>query len=286
MEYQVENTVRLRTQSPHPNLYSWFLEEADASGKVLGPEYVPWDYSLSFEVRNFRLIKGVTIGEDRQNKGADVIRADLFPDLTDRRGTRSYSFFGTNRQVGHFTIRVVKSDKEACHVFGTISYESEWDFQTSISGDVVDLTVELPAERYEELAKFVHDGHTKGTVTLDRVNGFYSGWSPSIRTTHIKILSSIKDQRVQLEDGSTNAPPMIGKVGVFNIEFEKRNVAEAVVSLPDTSNEVVDEERPADPQLLDQLKAGLAALERKVSRLATPLWIAVAALVAILLTRH
>ena len=62
---------------------------------------------------------------------------------------------------------------------------------------------------------------TSGAVRLKGVSGFYSEWSPSIRTDRIKILANSKDQRLQNPEQLAFDPPALGYVQEFQISFRQ-----------------------------------------------------------------
>lgn len=62
---------------------------------------------------------------------------------------------------------------------------------------------------------------TSGVVRLKGVSGFYSEWSPSIRTDSIKILANSKDQRLQNPERLDFDPPALGYVREAEITFRQ-----------------------------------------------------------------
>ncbi|MEJ7013767.1 hypothetical protein [Sinorhizobium meliloti] len=290
MEYKVENTVRLNTKSPHSSLYKWFLEEFDPAGKRIGAHYIPWGWSLHFDVRNLAVRKSLDLSDDKPGQVSEMIVGTLIPERGGRRGTVSYSFFGTTRKVGSFTLRIYKSedDTEARQVWGSISYEAEFEFRNELTPDAVEVILQLPATKFDHLAKFIEDGRSKAWVTLKMVHGFYADWSPSIITDHIKILGNLTDQRVQIEDGADVTPPTLGKLGDFAMYFQKGGKAPAEedqAPTGDAPSSALAVEEPPETMNPKELAAALAKVEAKLAKLSTPLWIAAVALIVSLLTR-
>jgi hypothetical protein len=287
MDYQVENSVRLSTKSPHSNLYQWFLEEFDPAGKKLGSDYIPWGWSLYFDVKNLAVRKSFELSEDKPGKTADTITGTLTPERSGRRRTVAYSFFGTKRTVESFSLRILKSEqeKEARQVWGSIAYESEFEFRNELAPDAVEVIVQLPAAKFDDLAKFAEDGRSRAVVMLKLVHGFYSEWSPSIRTDHIKILGNLKDQKIKIEEGAGVQPPTLGKVGDFAIHFQKGGTLSDEVERENIPSPALDVEEPGETLTPKHLAVAIAKFEAKVSKLSTPLWIGAGALIASLLIR-
>ncbi|MBX5164827.1 hypothetical protein [Rhizobium sp. NZLR4b] len=286
MDYQLENTVRTSTKSPHPNLYSWFIEELDATGKKIGPDYKPWGSNLHFNAKNLRVYRGLTL-EDGKAKASDGIIGALIPSEGRRHGAVTYSFLGTSRPVEQITLRIYKSEdeREVCALWGSVAYVSEWDFEDVRTPDTLEVQLFLAPSRFEDLAKFIEDGQAKGGITIRHVEGVYAQWSPSIQTDSIKLLGSIEDQNLQIEPGADHIPAVLGKVGHFEYRFHKGGRWEEVVS----NNDTTGNEEPPAPGLVaavPDLGPNLAALQAKVARLSIPLWIAaIAAVVSVFVHR-
>lgn len=282
MEYQLENPVRVSTKSPHESLYTWFIEELDSVTKEVSPHYVPWGWNLYFDAKDLTVIRSLEFEADKPSDVSEHIHGRLFPQATDRRAAASYSFFGTSRKIESFTIRIVKSkdDKESFYIFGSPSYEHEWDFENLLQGDTAEVEVVLPAVRFERLASFIEAGPAKGIVTLGGVQGFYSEWSPSIRTKNIKILANLKDQKVTAEGAAEVTPPVLGKIGSFSCRLLKGDGATAKVETENVEPSIF-EERPA----LAAPSVDMTSLEKKLSKLTLPLWIAVGLLFVSLFVR-
>lgn len=285
MEYHLENPVRVSTKSPHESLYRWFVEELDSATKKVSPHYVPWGWNLYFDAKDLTVIRSLEFEADKASDVSEHIHGRLVPQYSDRRAAATYSFFGTNRKIESFTIRIVKSkdERESFHVFGSASYEHEWDFENLLQGDIVEIEVVLPASRFERLASFIESGTPKGVVMLGGVHGFYSEWSPSIRTNEIKILTNLKDQKVATEGAAEVDPPVLGKIGSFSFRLLKGEGATGKIEPDDTEADPpsIFEERLAPPTP----SFDLSTLEKKLSKLTLPLWIAVVLLVVGLLLK-
>ena len=131
----------------------------------------------------------------------------------------------------------------------------------------------LPASRFECIARFIESGSPKGIVILGGVHGFYSEWSPSIRTKNIKILANLKDQKVTKDGADEIEPPVLGKIGSFSFRLLKATGATAKVEAEDNEADrsSIFEERPASPAPF----VDITKLEKALSKLAMPVWIAV-----------
>jgi hypothetical protein len=71
--------------------------------------------------------------------------------------------------------------------------------------DSVQVYVHVSPENFDRLMQFVKFPRPTGAeIRLTGVSGFYSEWSPSIRTDNIKILANAKDQRLENPQGIRN----------------------------------------------------------------------------------
>ena len=54
-------------------------------------------------------------------------------------------------------------------------------------------------------------------IRLRGVSGFYSEWSPSIRTNNVKVLTASKEQVIITEGSCEITPPRLGDVDEFDM---------------------------------------------------------------------
>lgn len=48
LDFHLDRKVALNQDSKHQSLYKWSLQEHDDDGKQLGPDQVPWEWSVEF----------------------------------------------------------------------------------------------------------------------------------------------------------------------------------------------------------------------------------------------
>jgi hypothetical protein len=235
MEYHIDNRVVLSTEREHKSLYSWSIKEFDEKGKQIGGDQIPWEWSLNFEVIELSSIHGVQIKagddisdeEETQTQTVEITEAlhgKLRPSVEMRRAG-AYSLFGTQRRIEHFDLLIYKvagDVREYCRLWGSPSYTSEWDFQDLTEPDSVQIYIYLSPEKFDQVSTLVKlPVATSVGVRLKGVSGFYSEWSPSIRTDRIKILANSKDQRLQNPEQLDFDPPALGYVQEFQISFRQ-----------------------------------------------------------------
>lgn len=130
--------------------------------------------------------------------------------------------FGTDRRIEDITLSVypaLDGDDKICRVLGDVSYTTESDFRDETSEDYIVFAVYISAERFSYIAsKIDRKALDGGTFRVDGVSGFYSDWSPSISTYHVKVLTDdAKNHPVEVPAGCAIDPPRLGAVGQFDL---------------------------------------------------------------------
>ena len=232
MEYLRDTRVLLSAERENKSLYPWSIREFDMAGKQIGNDQIPWDWSLRFDVTE--LIPHFTLKlENEQDSGeqrtiktevAEYLFGKLRPSETSREAG-VYSMFGTKRTINEFGLFIYKAmeGEDRCSMWGSLSYTSDWDFEDVTQEDSVQIYIHLTAEKFERLIKFVTFPRPTGaTVRLKGVSGFYSGWSPAIRTDSIKILANAKDQGLENPERLSFDPPSLGHVEEFDLTLKQQ----------------------------------------------------------------
>ena len=210
MEYNLDTRVVLSSEREHKNLYSWSIKEFDEKGTQVGRDHIPWNWGLRFEVielhpsYSLQMKEGEASGEEGSgyelSEVSEYLYGKLIPSVESRKAG-IYSMFGTTRrridQFGLFIYKAKEGESECCRLWGSASYTSEWDFQNVTEPDSVQVYVYLTSE-IDQLMNLVKvPVATEVTIRLSGVSGFYSDWSPSIRTDSIKVLANAKDQQLE-----------------------------------------------------------------------------------------
>ncbi|WP_298256221.1 hypothetical protein [Bradyrhizobium sp.] len=235
MEYNLDHRVVLSTEREHKSLYSWSIKEFDAHGKQIGHDQIPWDWSVAFEVLELSTSYTLEMKKDDGAHDTDAplsseVREYLYGRLrpsVERREAGFYSMFGTRRRIDRFSFFIYKAkdDKnEYCQLSGSASYTAEWDFEDVTEPDWIQLSIVVSPERFEQLMNLVKlPAATGATIRLRGVDGFYSEWSPSIRTESIKVLASVQDQQLMNSENLDLVPPVLGNVQEFELSLRKQH---------------------------------------------------------------
>lgn len=290
MEHHLDYKVTLGTEPEHKNLYKWFLSESGENVSKYNRDQIPWAWTLYFAVTELTLVTGTEAECEHDSDTSKItskehIVARMEPGLIrDGRLQRenSYSMFGTNRRIKTFDLQIrPASDEESqgCSAWGCVSYTAELDFRMDTQPDMVSFYLTVSQERFDRYVQQIRENSlTSALFRVGRVAGFYSGWSPSISTSNIKVLTSDhKDHPVEIPSGCEIVPPRLGFVG----EAELLLYTERKFNLPpledfdddkdeDTVSAVLEEK--SNPDL--QLQALLVQELRRTNRfLKTMLWI-------------
>lgn len=307
MDYHLDHRTRLSQEGEYKNLYSWSLQEVATNGEQIGLDQVPWRWSLNFYASELRYTKEVKIKREsapedipRTSEGvssAESIYAVLHSGKPSANGTfvheATYSMFGTNRQIENFSLVIQPLEgvesKDACVVWGGISYTSEVDFRTETEDDILQIYVTVSSERFNELRDLVN--HVRPDVfliRLGRVAGFYSEWSPSVTTNRIKVLTDETEHKVEVPEGCEVTPPRLGGVGEFSLTMMSRNSLELGRDSDESSkvDELTDRNEkgfPEPAQRRDALVERLAGNQIVLVKLKWPIWLIVVLLLLLLL---
>jgi len=237
MDYHLEKDIRLNTESENEVLYSWYLQECDKDGKTIGPKQVPWAWDLIFTASELRYSTSIKLEDqnsDEESEGlkdSELITATLHSGYCSDGETLdqevNYSMFGTDRKLNDFTLRIYKLDDdesdEGCQVYGVVSYTAEIDFYYETEDDVIEINLMLKPKRFNTIAELIKAKALDiVTLRLGYVDGFYSEWSPSIRTDSIKILAKGDEQKVIRGDDNDISPPRLGEVMEFHLSITQR----------------------------------------------------------------
>jgi hypothetical protein len=303
LEYNLDNRVVLSTEREHKNLYSWSIKEYDDKGKQIGRDQIPWPWNLTFEVielipyYRLQINKGDVLAEgDTVSQPSEVeeyLYGKLLPSVEGRRAG-IYSMFGTRRRVNQFGLFIYKAKEdqsETCRLWGSVSYTSEWDFENVTEPDSLQVYVYLAPLKFDQLMSLVKVPVATGLmIRLSGVHGFYSDWSPSIRTDSIKILANANDQQLKNPENLTFEPPALGLVREFQISLKKES---PLILQPKTPDEDVEQEnmetsaqplsKRDDAQFRSAILSQIASLKKNFGKLQLVLWLIFVAIVLHLL---
>lgn len=216
MEFHLDRKVAF-AQVEDTTLYNSCLKEFDDSGDQIGPDFIPWNYSLYFTAREVRFQDELNIERSHRHETTELLTSvehkqriivslkPGFPNESWHRRT-TYSMFGTGRTISNFRliIEALSGDEkpEHCVAWGTPSYTTEIDFRREKTDDQVDFHLYVKPETFARYSSFVDASAVESIVfCVGFVSGFYAEWSPLISTNEIKVLTSDPEHKVDgLED--------------------------------------------------------------------------------------
>jgi hypothetical protein len=181
--------------------------------------------------------------------------------------------FGTDREVEKISlsIRSVEEDAtEDCTVWGFVSYTAEIDFVDEREDDCVDIQLRLKTSRFQRIVEAISSGAIDSlSLHISGVHGFYSGWSPSIKTDLVKILTDdLEVHKVQTPEGAAFIPPRLGLVNECDIYTYKRAGLDNSQFMQ--KNDFYDEESEIEPQKSEE-DARVVQLRQQYSKMFKPL---------------
>jgi hypothetical protein len=235
MERNLELKVKSNQSTELKSLYKWCLNEYDSNDKKVDGDYIPWAWSCYFTSDQLRVVRNIELNRyDEEYELADKPRSEykatIFADLRSGRPDKtsfwdrvSYSMFGTNRVIEKFHLSIHKaidqSELQGCRVYGIPSYDSEDDeFRKTTEDDFFGIDLYIKEDEFNEILEAIESKKASSAlIRISGVSGFYSYWSPTINTSHIKILTSY--HTVENEEGSPISPTHVATVDEFSMSL-------------------------------------------------------------------
>jgi hypothetical protein len=241
VEFHLERGLRLDIETEHKSLYKWSINEIDAKGQQVGRDQIPWSWTLYFTATSCVLDDSIdidvkpqmqteeTTAAEREIVQRRVIRVALRPGHPRDDGySTTYTMFGSDRTIKSFELNIHPladaSKQEYCTAWGTVSYTAEVDFRNETTDDHITFYMFVKPDTFARYATMIAHGSVNGMIlSVGRVDGFYSDWSPSISTDQVKVLTGDTDeQKVTLPPGIQSEPPRLGYVGTAKLYINQR----------------------------------------------------------------
>ena len=304
MDYHLDHRVRLSEESQQKIHYAWSLEEIDNEQNKIGGNLIPWDWRLYFESEDLKSAFNLQSEQDFHKKERNVSdqKTDLAIIYENIHGTlrpksighhvTSYSFLGTHRTIENFYLHIGKigdDQKEECFLMGKVRHTFEWDFEKITEPDAVAVYIHLRQDKYNQILNLVNSKVANYIeLRLVGVSGFYSLWSPGIRTSHIKILENVKGQKIEIPENCKIVPPALGHVKEF--EFTLKHFQDSNTNNKDSDDTLGDLKNIGDHNLAPKIEglqplilSQVQHLEKRFANLLIPLWLIVAVLILLLI---
>lgn len=295
MYCHLEHKICLSETSEHTPLYSWSLQEFDKNKKKIGPDQIPWFWSLYFTANELDRSYSLKLNKSsEEKKEEEYIWAKMHSGICrdgEWKDAVSYSMFGTERETKDFKLRISKIDENEdkkdipkCHIWGCPSYTSEVDFIHETEDDAVIIFLYLSGKQFNKIDNLIKNGRIDILeIQLSGVSGFYSEWSPSIKTNNIKILTNdLNFQKFTRKNKCKIDPPRLGNVSEFNITATQRHkmnlrhdirIIDIDELFADPEKEEFDEKKEENLAAKDSLiLSQLAGNEKALKNLGRPIW--------------
>ena len=248
MEYELERKIKLSTDSEYEGLYKWALQEYDEKNEKVGSPQIPWEWGVDFKANDLQYIRTIEISSDdepSEEKKAEVSDIEKMTAMLSPTQLRwgewqddycSLSMLGTKREIKEIqlNIRPSKDENESCRLSGFPSYTADFDFEEQTVSDMLFVDAAISPDRFKEISELVRSKKIDiCMVRLSSVSGFYSEWSPAVRTNKIKVLCAGSDQAIEVPDSCDITPPRLGGVQEFSLTLssnKKMNKPRASVS--------------------------------------------------------
>ncbi len=293
MDSSLDLVTRLSVESEYKSLYRWSLKEFKPGGEEVTGPLIPWDWTLYFRARDFRRIHSAGLdrySEEKRVAERDFIKCNLESIGGEFQRPVSYSMFGTKRRIELLTLQVHRllemGAEERCLLGGNIEwiYKEEFSSRQDIVPDELYVAVYIQSERFDRLLDAIGDGASAElTLWISGVSGFYSHWSPDIKTSSIKVLTDQGQHEPEMPEGCPIRPPVLGTVRQFDVSVVRTLRAEP----PPTEREEDDEPAETLPEPHQRaLDVTVTAVLARLDQLKYTLWCVLVVLVLLLVFKH
>ena len=236
MEYHSDYTYKLVTKDQDPSiLEKWCLRPLDESGDPAGPDLITWNNPLYFEVTNPSYVYDLitddpswerfgleancpkTDGRDLKLRSSEKIIANLVS-LKRSNYPRALSMVGSNQNINKISLSVTKQEEASCSLIGTPEF---YDLDNELHNDSISVFVQLPPEKFEELAGIINSGGaSSASLSVYGLSGLYS--EDYNYNTPIKVLTgNLKGPKLNLPEDTSIDPPRLGRAREFDFQLNK-----------------------------------------------------------------
>ena len=310
MRLNLESAVRFNREPEQVGLYSWSLLEISASGDKPSHGVIPWDSTVRFVASGLQYYNDYSLSQTiRADETVAIERhistalvATLWFDAKYSSASRwlptKLSMLGTEREVSNISLRIQplgrEDESEKCVLWGCPSYTTDIDFRDHTFPDLLQIQLAVAPSKFRELSDLAAlPTPITLSVTLSRVSGFYSDWSPEISTDRVKILTDIDSHFVDGAPAAEPVLPRLGKVGEFTLSVIQYAAIHTPKPAPMSDDEGPEVDAPSaiiavtSPEVdaLHRLLREVSTTRRAVASATTPIWIAVVLLGLLLLLR-
>ena len=228
--------------------------------------------------------------EEKRIEERDFVKCSLESIEGEFQRPVSYSMFGTKRRIEVLTLQVHRlleiGAEERCLVGGNIEwiYKEEFSSRQETVPDEIYVAIYIRSERFDRLLDAIGDGSgAELTLGISGVSGFYSHWSPDIKTSSIKVLTGQDQHKPEMPEGCPIQPPVLGTVRQFDVSVVRTLRAEPLR----TEREEDDEPAKTQPEPHQgALDVTFAAVLTKLDQLKYALWCVLVVLVLLLIFKH
>ncbi|WP_156906386.1 hypothetical protein [Novosphingobium acidiphilum] len=240
LDYVIDLNVSLHMEEKYKSLYVWSLKETKENGDQVGPDLIPYRSDIFFHSTSFGINRSISSqynfrldDEDLEAlkfTKTDVIVANLVPGAYDDDHWRapSISMIGSSRSIKDIRLFVFRIDdpaKENCVVRGIIA--SEIDFCNERIESMLQIRMYFSDEKFDSLFDLIrYNQIDRLWLRLSDVEGFYSDYrSLPGSNNFIKVLGSLKDHGLEVDEEWKKLIPTLGRVGEASIEVQRIQTA-------------------------------------------------------------
>ena len=238
MEMERDFAVHYSTDIEHKSLYERCLRQTQEDGTQIGGDLIPWHWSLQFEAAEVfhhfdysRDWRGLDDRDEDQKDDAanedtiETIQAKLIP-VERLSFPPRYYMFGYRDAVEMISLKVIRSSNDTyCTTFSFAKYRSEIDFHQEDVPHHLGFNLRLSEDKFDKILQLMRlNTLDRLSLSVGKVDGFYSNWSPEITSNSIHILVRSCLEDLNLKEHADHLPT-IGKVRDFQISAREKSLS-------------------------------------------------------------
>lgn len=231
-----KNTVKLNIHPKNRSLYHWCLEEYDASGNRIGPDYVPFVYAVNFVGTEVTVCDRLDLERSQEGNEADEQAGQLSHEIQVRLAVESpfhaqrqlppakLEMFGDDEPINDIRLRVRPVPEPGlprrCAAWGGLRFH---DSELGTVDHSLEFTLEVSATEYARFeGKLSRGWANQIRFSLATMSGVYAEWSDVTKSRQLKILTTSDDHKVASGGATDIVPRRLGHVGSAKLAVNTR----------------------------------------------------------------
>jgi len=230
-----DTSIELISETKH----KWFLQLLDNNGEIVSSNLTTYLGCLDFKVSNLSYTYQVKNSDTDWNR-FDIPRSYPESDGLNLKLTSSHricatlaatdgkgypvelKFLGSNEKIDNISLIIDKNKDAVCRLSGHESFYGPWELGREFVHASIDVFLELPPEKFDDLAGIINSGGAdEAVLSLEGVSGLYSenAIPEYYDTSKIKVL--LAERKVNIPKDVDSKPHRLLSTKEFRFQLKK-----------------------------------------------------------------